>query len=444
MSNSNPLMLGYLMHYPLTRFWQQFYFSRVVRLTAAPIPQQDACLVTPNHQNAFVDAYTVAPLYDDQMRFMTRADVFKNPVAAKFIQSHGLTPIYRERDGRDSLEKNDEVFDGTNRLLAQNGKILIFPEANCVVEKRIRPIKKGTARMAFLALENMRQDQKLWLIPTGIWYGRHTQFRTHVLVKSGVPIDVRAVRDEAGTDAKALLKLTRMVEAELKALNMSYPEGLDAERLDTFFELATSANCIRPSFFNRDVTGWFAFQEKLNEKLSSLQEAQLRELEEKVHSYEKNRDAAGLSDFAFDRPVRKATGFLIQAALVPLAVAGTWFIQPALGLGKVLRQRFGKEKQFITSVSFVGGMFGSYYWWLGNAVASGVIFGWQYFFFAGLAGPLLSWLELHRRDHARTLFEQVKLHRLLKKNNGPANEALAARNHLVRFAESLLKPANNR
>ena len=52
-----------------------------------------------------------------------------------------------------NILKNDATYEKTYELLGKNDWIVIFPEGDCVQEKHLRPIKKGTARMAFGAME---------------------------------------------------------------------------------------------------------------------------------------------------------------------------------------------------------------------------------------------------------------------------------------------------
>jgi len=102
-----------------------------------------------------------------------------------------MIPVYRFRDGFNTLRKNDEVIDNCVKLLSQQNAILIFGEGNHNGQWFLRPLQKGFARIAIAAEE--RNDWKLGvtIVPVGVQYESHTDFRSRVLVAFGNPISVK-------------------------------------------------------------------------------------------------------------------------------------------------------------------------------------------------------------------------------------------------------------
>ena len=64
-----------------------------------------------------------------------------------------MLPIYRQRDGVDTIKMNEKTFDKCFDILANKGNLIIFPEGNHNYQKTLRPFKKGIARIALGAAE---------------------------------------------------------------------------------------------------------------------------------------------------------------------------------------------------------------------------------------------------------------------------------------------------
>ena len=110
-------------------------------------------IIASNHPNSFFDAIQIAVHYPKPIYFLARGDAFKNPIVAKFLTALHLIPIYRLSEGKNNLSKNEATFKKCIELLKKNQTILIFSEGLCVNEWKLRPIKKGTARLALMAIQ---------------------------------------------------------------------------------------------------------------------------------------------------------------------------------------------------------------------------------------------------------------------------------------------------
>ncbi len=168
----------------------QFYFSNWQVHELVPIPRGPVIFVS-NHQNAFLDAILISCSGNRDPWFLTRANVFNNPLAKKFLTMLQMSPVYRFRDGFSTLRKNDEVIENCVQLLSQQNCILIFGEGNHNDQWFLRPLQKGFARIAVAAEERNNWQLNVKIMPVGIQYESHTDFRSRVLVTFGNPITVR-------------------------------------------------------------------------------------------------------------------------------------------------------------------------------------------------------------------------------------------------------------
>ncbi|MFD2791460.1 hypothetical protein KCTC52924_02429 [Arenibacter antarcticus] len=181
--------LGYF----LIRLWIRsslwIYFSKISINGLGNIPKDKPLLFLANHQNALLDALLVAAHGPRKIYFLTRSDVFKNPILKRIFEFLQMIPIYRIRDGKESLKENAAVFDRCSKLLQKGEAILIFPEGNHSLKRRVRPLSKGFTRFLFAALEdNPLLDIRL--VPVGMNYVDAAAFPDLVSVCYGKDIRV--------------------------------------------------------------------------------------------------------------------------------------------------------------------------------------------------------------------------------------------------------------
>ncbi len=167
----------------------KFYFKRWQIQEIVPIPSGPVIFVS-NHQNAFLDAILIVCSNQRDPWFLTRANVFKNNLAKKVLTWMQMIPVYRFRDGFNTLRKNDEVFNRCAQLLSSQNSIAIFGEGNHNDQWYLRPLQKGFARIAMTAEEQNDWKLGVKIVPIGIQYESHNDFRTRVLVSFGNPISV--------------------------------------------------------------------------------------------------------------------------------------------------------------------------------------------------------------------------------------------------------------
>ena len=172
----------------------------------------------PNHQNAFLDAVLVACSSKRNPFFLARADVFKNPRAAKWLQRMQLLPVFRFRDGFATLKNNDATFKACHKLFDKGGAVLIFPEGNHGRPYQLRPLQKGLARM-ILSYEH---PEKVAVVPVGIHYESHDGFRSRVLIQFGKPVYVAP--DTTSELQQQLNLFTEKIAAAMKPLLLHIPD----------------------------------------------------------------------------------------------------------------------------------------------------------------------------------------------------------------------------
>ncbi len=139
-------------------------------------------LIAANHPNSFLDAILLCSIFKKPIYSLARGDAFKNNIVAKILRALNMFPVYRVSEGVENLEENYKTFDECIEVFKKKGIVLIFSEGKCVNEWHLRPLKKGTARLAMTAWE---QGIPLKIIPTGINYNSFTSFGKNIQLNFG-------------------------------------------------------------------------------------------------------------------------------------------------------------------------------------------------------------------------------------------------------------------
>jgi len=172
------------------RLGLRFYFRKRIIHGMDRFPEKKPVLIVANHQNAFLDALLIAAVTKRELHFLARADVFDVPVLRTFLRAINLMPVYRVRDGLRGVHRNGPIFSRCAEILAEGGVILIFPEGNHSMLRRVRPISKGFTRLVDEAMK-LNPQLDLQLLPMGINYEVHEAYRSGVSLYVGTPISVQ-------------------------------------------------------------------------------------------------------------------------------------------------------------------------------------------------------------------------------------------------------------
>jgi hypothetical protein len=113
----------------------------------AALRQRGPLLIVANHPDSFFDALVIAANCSHPVSFLARGDVFTKPWHDFLLRALNMMPVYRQREGKEHLHKNQNSFDASVEVLKNNGILLIFIEGTCLNKNEIQPFKKGAARI---------------------------------------------------------------------------------------------------------------------------------------------------------------------------------------------------------------------------------------------------------------------------------------------------------
>lgn len=159
-----------------------FYCRKIIINNKAMLNEAGPLLIASNHPNSFLDAIIVGTLFKSPVYSLARGDAFAGKFITKILTSFNMLPVYRVSEGVENLEHNYITFQACQKLFEENKIVLIFSEGRCINEWHLRPLKKGTARLAFNAWE---KNIPLKVLPLGINYSSFRFFGKNVFLNFG-------------------------------------------------------------------------------------------------------------------------------------------------------------------------------------------------------------------------------------------------------------------
>lgn len=152
------------------------------------IPKKGPVIFVANHPTAFMDPTLLAALQERPVNFLTRGDFYNNPLHGFLLSLLHVRPLYRMHEsGFSKVKSNLSTFSSLSKAFRKNKTILVSVEGNATHEKRMRPVRKGAARIALEALESKEIDE-ICLVPVGFSFTYAEQFRSHVMIIFDDPI----------------------------------------------------------------------------------------------------------------------------------------------------------------------------------------------------------------------------------------------------------------
>lgn len=187
-------------------------------------------LIAANHPNSFLDAIIIASLFDKPVYSLARGDAFKKPLYARLLRSLNMYPVYRSSEGVENMEHNYSTFETCKEIFKKNGIVLIFSEGRCINEWHLRPLKKGTAR---LALSSWEDGIDLKVLPTGLNYQSFHSYDKNMHILFG-NIFGKEVTGQNNGFGKSVMAFNQHLQTELTPLVYEI-NGEDEEKKKAIF-----------------------------------------------------------------------------------------------------------------------------------------------------------------------------------------------------------------
>jgi 1-acyl-sn-glycerol-3-phosphate acyltransferase len=188
-------------------------------------------LLACNHPNSFLDGIILTTLFEEDVYTLARGDAFRNKKHEKLLRWLNLLPVYRTSEGVENLEHNYTTFEACKEILEKDGIVMIFSEGRCINEWHLRPLKKGTARLAISAWQD---GIDLAVVPVGFNYSAFRSFGNNVFINFGQPLTKDEILEHA-SDGKMFLSFNEQLKAGLEELVYEINPADKKERKEKLF-----------------------------------------------------------------------------------------------------------------------------------------------------------------------------------------------------------------
>jgi len=192
-------------------------------------------LIAANHPNSFLDAVIVSTVFKKPVYSLARGDAFAGKFFTEILKSCNMLPVYRRSEGVENLTNNYTTFDACKKLFKENKIVLIFSEGGCTNEWKIRPLKKGTARLALYAWQNQIE---LKVLPLGINYSSFRRYGKNIHLNFGNTISQKDLLT-INCNGKSVNEFNEKLNNELKNLVYEIDKN-DSEKLENHFYIKPS------------------------------------------------------------------------------------------------------------------------------------------------------------------------------------------------------------
>lgn len=206
------------------------------------LPVDGSVIWATNHTNALMDALVLLASSRKPKVFIARADIFKKKLIVKILTFLKIMPIYRIRDGFDSVKQNDKIIKRAVDVMSSGTPLIIFPEATHRTKHSLLKLSKGIFHITFSLYENSDKDTPVYIQPVGIEYGDYFRFRSTALLRYGTPINISEfIEENSELTQPVQMQMLREILTERMSELISYvPDNEDYDAVWEYAKLKTN------------------------------------------------------------------------------------------------------------------------------------------------------------------------------------------------------------
>ncbi len=203
----------------VVRLFFRLYYPRTLVLGKAHFQLKGPTIVISNHPNTLIDPLNAAFRISSPVYFLANASLFKKLIVARILRFLYSIPIERPKDTNGRPINNKAAFEECIAHLKKGRHLYVAPEGESFMERRLRPLRSGTARIALAAENASGFSLGVRILPLGYTYAAPAKSGTALVVHAGPPILVSEWESAFRKDPRTAIKgLTEQMETALRAL----------------------------------------------------------------------------------------------------------------------------------------------------------------------------------------------------------------------------------
>lgn len=337
----------------LVGFTLKIFFKKIYITGTENVKNDRPQLIASNHPNGFLEPLVMACFFPKDLHFLVRGDVFDNKFLKPLLTSTHQIPIFRFRDGFSKLRENSQTMDESMQVLLDNKNLLIFAEGGTESIKKLRPLQKGIARIAFQAMDK-NPNLPLEILPVGINFTYPAKFNEEVMLRVSEPILVKPYYDIYLQDKN------KGIDTLLTDLYIKVKENIihleDQHRIKTFEHLAIVERSTSPTDhlpIKIEDTKRLDREKRLAEKLDALSVDTYEQVKSAIKGLESKFKTSGLKWAAINKsPLTLVGALILILGCIPAFIGFMLNIIP-LAFGYYFTKAKVKQKEFKASILMV-------------------------------------------------------------------------------------------
>lgn len=278
----------------------RIFYSEITVLHKERLQFKGPGIILSNHPSTLMDPLATGIQTNRRLSFLANAGLFKNPAFGAFLNIYCI-PVERPKDVNGRRINNADSFARADEHLANGGVIYIAPEGTSNIERRLRPLKTGTARIALSAESKQGFALNLKIIPVGLTYTAPKDFRSKVLVNIGAPV---MLKDYQKAYQEKPFPVAKQLTADLQTKMQDLIFHTETEEMDT---LLLRIQKLLQSQSPKNSGPHFLRSEKTLKYLKSLNEPGYSDLVQKGEEYFSTLYSNALSEHSFYKSTEQGT-----------------------------------------------------------------------------------------------------------------------------------------
>ena len=197
------------------------------------IPPEGGVIFISWHPSGLIDPMLMHASLPGKLSMIAKHTLFKVPIMGRLIRGAGAVPIERSQDTSDqdgSKNRNRQQLDSVAAVVADGGRLIIFPEGTTHTDSTVKRARSGAARILLAARRKAERDGKPapQLVPVGLHYSESQTFRERaaviverVMQFEAIPEMVEDEEEQDRLDRAWVGEVTDAIGTELKRASLS-------------------------------------------------------------------------------------------------------------------------------------------------------------------------------------------------------------------------------